>query len=91
MKKKKKEGKSWDRRVGSVGERALTSKDLAKVLVNFEPVWQDAKREEEYGEAKEENSDEHARGEPDLAGERRDEVVLRKAKGNNTMEGGGGT
>jgi len=54
------------------------SKDLAKVLVDFEPVRQEAEGEEKYGKAKEENSDEHARGEPDLAGQRRDEVVLRK-------------
>jgi len=38
----------------------LTSKDLAKVLVDFKPVWQEAEREEEYGKAKKENSDEHA-------------------------------
>ncbi len=58
---------------------ALTSKDLAEVLVDFEPVREQAKREEEDGKTEKEKSDEHARGEPDLAGQRRDEIVLRKA------------
>ena len=50
-----------------------------EVLVDFEPVWQQAKGEEEDGKAEEEDSNEHARGEPDLARKRRDEIVLRKA------------
>lgn len=49
------------------------------MLVDFEPVRQQAKSEEEDGKAEEEESYEHARGEPDLASERRDEIVLRKA------------
>jgi hypothetical protein len=49
------------------------------VLVDFEPVRQHAKYEEEDGKAEKENSNKHARGEPDLTGERRDEIVLRKA------------
>jgi hypothetical protein len=49
------------------------------VLVDFEPVRQQAKCEKEDGKAEEEKSHEHARREPNLAGERRDEVVLRKA------------
>ena len=64
----------------SRGERRLlTSKDLTKVLVDFEPVWQQSKGEEEYGKAEEEESYEHARRKPDLASKRRDEIVLRKA------------
>ena len=59
--------------------RVLTSKDLTEVLVDFEPVWQQAKGEEEDGKAEEEESHEHARGEPNLASKRRDEIVLRKA------------
>lgn len=47
--------------------------------MDFEPVRQQAKYEEEDGKAEKENSQEHARGEPDFTGERRDEVVLRKA------------
>jgi hypothetical protein len=47
--------------------------------VDFKPVWQHAKCEEEDGKAEKENSHEHARREPDLTGERRDESVLRKA------------
>jgi hypothetical protein len=57
----------------------LTSKDLTEVLVDFEPVWQQSKSEKEYGKAEEEESYEHARRKPDLASERRDEIVLRKA------------
>jgi hypothetical protein len=49
------------------------------VFVDFEPVRQHAKCEEEDGKAEKENSHKHARGEPDLTGERRDEFVLRKA------------
>jgi hypothetical protein len=60
-------------------ERVLTSKDLTEVLVDFEPVRQDAEREKEDGKAEEEKSHKHARGEPDLAGERRDEIVQRKS------------
>ena len=47
--------------------------------MDFDPVWQRAECEEEYGKAEKENSHKHARGEPDLTGERRDEFVLRKA------------
>lgn len=57
----------------------LTSKYLTKVLVNFEPVREQAKCEKEDGKAKEEKSHKHARREPNLAGEGRDEIVLRKA------------
>jgi hypothetical protein len=60
-------------------ERVLTSKDFTEVLVDFEPVRQHTKCEEEYGKAEKENSHKHARGEPDLTGERRDQFVLRKA------------
>ncbi len=47
--------------------------------MDFEPVRQHAKCEEEDGKAEKENSRKDARGEPDLTGERRDEFVLRKA------------
>lgn len=60
-------------------ERVLTSKDFTELLVYFEPVRQQAKCEEEYGKAEKEDTHKHARGEPDLTGERRDEIVLRKA------------
>lgn len=60
-------------------EGVLTSKDLTQVLVDFEPVRQEAKREKEDGKAEEEKSHKHTRGEPDLAGKRRDEVVQRKS------------
>ena len=60
-------------------ERVLTSKDFTEVLVDFEPVRQHAKREKEDGKAEKENPHKHARGEPDLTGERRDEFMLRKA------------
>ena len=63
-----------------IEKRVLTSKDFTEVLVDFEPVRQHAKRKEEDGEAEQENSHKHARGEPDFTGERRDEVVLWKAK-----------
>lgn len=56
-------------------EMELTAKDLTEVLVDFEPVRQQAKCEKEDGEAEEEKSHKHARGEPDLSGERRDEIV----------------
>lgn len=57
----------------------LTSKDFTEVFVDFEPVRQHAKCEEEDGKAEQEDPHKHARGEPDLTGERRDEMVLRKA------------
>ena len=57
----------------------LTSKDFTEVLVDFEPVRQHAKCEEEDGKAEKEKPRKHARGEPDLTGERRYESVLRKA------------
>jgi len=60
-------------------ESVLTSKDFTEVLVDFEPIRQHAKCEEEDGKAEKENSHKHARGEPDLTGERRDEIVQRKA------------
>jgi hypothetical protein len=60
-------------------ERVLTSKDLTEVLVDFESVRQDAEREKEDGKAEKEKSHKHARGEPDLACERRDEIVQRKS------------
>ena len=47
--------------------------------MDFEPVREQAKREKEDGKTEKEKSDEHARGEPDLAGQRRHEIVLRKA------------
>jgi len=59
--------------------RVLTPEDLTEVLVDFEPVWQQAKSEEEDRKAEEEESYEHARGKPDLASKRRDEIVLREA------------
>jgi hypothetical protein len=65
--------------MGRREKRVLTSEDFMEVLVDFEPVWQEAKSEEEDGKAEEEDSNEHARGEPDLARKRRDEIVLRKA------------
>ena len=43
-----------------MGSGTLTSKDLAEVLVDFEPVWQQTKREEEDGKTEKEKSDEHA-------------------------------
>lgn len=67
------------RTMGRREKRVLTSEDFMEVLVDFEPVWQEAKSEEEDGKAEEEDSNEHARGEPDLARKRRDEIVLRKA------------
>jgi hypothetical protein len=74
-----KDNKSGSTEVKRERERVLTSKDLAEVLVDFEPVWQQAKCEKEDGKAEEEKSNKHARGEPDFAGERRDEIVQRKA------------
>jgi len=47
--------------------------------VDFEPVRQYAKCEEEDSKAEKENSHKNAGGEPDLTGERRDEFVQRKA------------
>ena len=38
----------------------LTSEDLTEVLVDFEPVRQDAEREKEDGKAEEEESHKHA-------------------------------
>lgn len=57
----------------------LTSQDLTELFVDFEPVRQDAKCEKEDGKAKEQKSHKHARGEPYLSSERRDEIVQRKS------------
>jgi hypothetical protein len=76
---KKKKKKSATGRTNEKWGWALTSKDLAEVLVDFKPVREQAKRKEEDGKTEKEKSDEHARGEPDLAGQRRNEIVLRKA------------
>ena len=62
-------------------EKVLTSEDLTEVFVDFGPVRQDAKCEKEDGKAKEQKSHKHARGEPDLSSERRDEIVQGKSVG----------
>ena len=41
--------------------------------MDFEPVRQQAECERKNGQAEEEKSDEHVRGEPDLSRQRRDE------------------
>ena len=58
----------------------LTSENLAEVLVYFEPVGKDTKCEEEDGEAKKEKPSQHTRREPDLTGERGNEIMLWKSR-----------
>ena len=50
------------------------------MLVYFEPVRKNAKCKEEDGETKEEDPSQHTRREPDLTGERGNEVVLWKSR-----------
>ena len=66
-------------RCGSAKHGARTSQNLPQVLVELEPVREQAEEEQEHGEAKEHERRHHRCREPDLPGRRRDEPVTRQS------------
>ena len=70
----------------TIGEsQRPAAKDLVEVLVELEPVRQDAEEEQEHGKPVEQQARHHARRVPDLTRHWRDEVVRVQAAKQTTI------